>query len=188
MLRLLVLFCQTFRVKKIDQGKSDDVRGGAESAARLALHLLAQRLGEPRCEPLSGLLRFHRVPFCQTKKDSQHKKIAWRGKSPTFPVVKEKKIDTRLEDYLFALVDAYAKRHGMKRTQVVVMALEKFFGLHRADPVEFAKEKILPMPAPTPALKFAEEPGASMSDPSDGSAGGSETAREIRYEPKRRGK
>lgn len=98
--------------------------------------------------------------------------------------MKQKKIDTRLEDYIFALVDAYAKRHGMKRTQVVVLALEKFFGLHRTDPVEFAKEKILTMPrVDMPAtMKAAEAPGASIMDPSDKSAGGSETV----YQPQRR--
>lgn len=59
--------------------------------------------------------------------------------------MKNKKIDTRLDDYLFALVDAYARRHGLKRTQVVVRAIEHYFGIRHADPVEFAARKISPL-------------------------------------------
>ena len=104
--------------------------------------------------------------------------------------VKVKKIDTRLDDYLFALVDAYAKRHGLKRTQVIVRALEKYFGIQHADPVEFASRNILPTKgfhAPEITL-MQEEPaglhGDSMHDPSAAPDGGSKTARKSTAYPK----
>lgn len=100
--------------------------------------------------------------------------------------MKSKKIDTRLEDYLFALVDAYARRHGMKRTQVVVQAIEKFFGIEHADPIEFASGKILATPrsrAPE-TLILEDGPTVSTTDPSDASAGGSSTARNVIRYPK----
>lgn len=51
-----------------------------------------------------------------------------------------------------------------------------------------SKLKTIPFGAPQ-TMKAAEEPGDSTTDPSDGSAGGSETVREpVRYQPKRRGK
>lgn len=70
------------------------------------------------------------------------KKFDDAGKCQTFSSVKQKKIDTRLDDYLFALVDAYAKRHGLKRTQVIIRSLEKFFGIEHADPAEFARHQL----------------------------------------------
>jgi hypothetical protein len=103
-------------------------------------------------------------------------------------LVKTKKIDTRLNDYLFALVDAYAKRHGLKRTQVIVRALEKYFGIQHADPVEFASRNILPTtafhtPETTMMQETHEPPGGSTLDPSAASAGGSETAQEpVHYQ------
>ncbi len=100
--------------------------------------------------------------------------------------VKVKKIDTRLDDYLFALVDAYAKRHSLKRTQVIVRALEKYFGIQHADPVEFASGNILPktvLHAPISRVQLNDEKnpseplGDSIHDPSEKSAGGSKTAK-----------
>lgn len=102
--------------------------------------------------------------------------------------MKTKKIDTRLEDYLFALVDAYARRHGMKRTQVVVQAIEKFFGIQHADPVEFASGKILATPrnrAPETII-LQDGPGGSVLKPSTMSDGGSEIARSPVQYPKKR--
>jgi len=102
-------------------------------------------------------------------------------------VVKTKKIDTRLEDYLFALVDAYASRHGMKRTQVVVKAIEKFFGIEHADPIQFASGKILSKSrshAPE-TLILEDGPTGSMLKPSRMSDGGSKIAQTPIQYPKK---
>ncbi len=99
--------------------------------------------------------------------------------------VKVKKIDTRLDDYLFALVDAYAKRHGLKRTQVIVRALEKYFGIQHADPVEFASRNILP-------TKGFHAPDTTMMQEESGNIselpvpGFSPAKTPIRYQAKRR--
>ena len=98
-------------------------------------------------------------------------------------LVKSKKIDTRLDDYLFALVDAYAKRHGLKRTQVIVRALEKYFGIQHADPVEFASRNILPTTAfHAPETTMMQETsenshGDSIIRPSTMSDGGSNSVK-----------
>ena len=76
--------------------------------------------------------------------------------------MKQKKIDTRLDDYLFALVDAFAKRHGLKRTQVIIRALEEFFGLEQADPKAFAR---------TQGKTFAQSQGKAHPQDQQGNAG-----------------
>jgi hypothetical protein len=95
-------------------------------------------------------------------------------------LVKSKKIDTRLDDYLFALVDAYAKRHGLKRTQVIVRALEKYFGIQHADPVEFASRNILPTTAfhAPETTVMQEDPGNICELPVPGS---SPAKTQVRY-------
>jgi len=55
--------------------------------------------------------------------------------------VNKKKIDTRMDDHLFDLVDSYAKNNSMTRTQVVVAAVRQFFGLTPANPVAFAQSQ-----------------------------------------------
>lgn len=114
---------------------------------------------------------FMRRPFCLTNPDSQHKKI----EIAPLPIlsdiyrVKQKKIDTRMDDQLFKLVDGYARAHGMTRTQVVVAAVRQFFGMTPANPVAFAQSqgKTTPQNAPV---------GAEILRPSETFGSGSSTA------------
>ena len=53
----------------------------------------------------------------------------------------QKKIDTRLDADLHALVSAYAFQNNLSRSQVVVAALRQFFGMIPANPVAFAQSQ-----------------------------------------------
>jgi hypothetical protein len=110
-----------------------------------------------------------------------------------------RKIDTRMSKRLFELVDGYAAAQGIKRSAVVVQALEQFFGMQKqtVSPTDFARTRnILPTPlfhAPVSRVHLNDEKttvdphGASIHDPSDKSDGGSKTAKTpIRYQAKRR--
>ena len=58
-----------------------------------------------------------------------------------------RKIDTRMSKRLYDLVDGYADSQGIKRSAVVVQALEQFFGMEKkiVSPSEFARARnILP--------------------------------------------
>jgi hypothetical protein len=104
-----------------------------------------------------------------------------------------RKIDTRMPKALFELVDGYAAAQGIKRSAVIVQALEQFFGMQKriVSPTEFAKDrKVLPanmFHAPEITL-MQEEPaghhGDSMHDPSAAPDGGSKTAQKSTAYPK----
>lgn len=75
-----------------------------------------------------------------------------------------RKIDTRMPKSLYDLVDGYATNQGIKRSAVVVQALEEFFGMQKkiVSPVEFARSRkiltVYPSDAPE-TMKAAEQPG-----------------------------
>jgi hypothetical protein len=95
----------------------------------------------------------------------------------------KKSVSTTVPLDVYQEMEKLAAAGGLKLTAWARQALteaarsEAVYGL--------SKLKALPFYTPE-TMRAAEEPGASMSDPSDGSAGGCETAREVRYEPKRR--
>lgn len=113
----------------------------------------------------------------------------WFRYCQTFDIVKQKKIDTRMDDRLFELVDGYAKTHGMTRTQVVVAAVRQFFGITPANPVTFAHTQqrgiytpVTCAPTQETTLMAAEEPNNICELPDSGS---SPAKTPIRYQPKK---
>jgi hypothetical protein len=99
-----------------------------------------------------------------------------------------KKIDTRMSKTLYDLVDGYATSQGIKRSAVVVQALEQFFGMQKpvVSPAEFAKaRKILPtnvIYAPETMIA-AEEPGSICELPV---LGLSQVRTPVQYQGKKR--
>jgi hypothetical protein len=96
----------------------------------------------------------------------------------------KRSVSTTVPLDVYQEMEKLAASGGLKLTAWARLALteaarsEAVYGL--------SKLKALPFYTPE-TMKAAEEPGASMSDPSDEYAGGSETAREpVQYTPKRR--
>lgn len=89
---------------------------------------------------------------------------------------------------LYDLVDSYAVNQGIKRSAVVVQALEQFFGMQKqvVSPVEFAKSRKILTPnviyAPE-TMMAAEEPGSICELPVPGS---SQVRTPVRYQGKKR--